>query len=125
MAFFADRRKRMILYTFIGFLILLALGYQHYNFFEERAVSRFFNAVTGGDYATAYRLWQPPPSYKFGDFLEDWGDKSYFGDGKIMSFKLENSRSRGNFVQVRVLLNGKKDVSLLVNKDDKHLSFAP
>lgn len=125
MAFLADRRKRMFLYTFIGFFILLALGYQYYNFFEEKAVSRFFNTIIAGDYATAYKLWQPPPSYKFSDFLEDWGDQSYYGGGRIISFKLEGSHSRGNFVLIKVLLNEKKEVSLLVNKEDKHLSFAP
>lgn len=125
MAFLADRRKRMILYSFMGFFILLALGIQYYNFFEEKVANRFFNAIIAGDYSTAYKLWQPPPSYKFSDFLEDWGDQSYYGDGRITSFTLESSSSKGNFVRIKVLLNGKKKISLLVNREDKHLSFAP
>jgi hypothetical protein len=125
MTFLADRRRRMILYTVIGFLILLGLGYHYYNIFEETKAEQFFKSIVAGDYQTAYKLWQPPPSYRYSDFLEDWGDQSFYAGAKIKSFRLLSSHSKGNFVLIKVLLNGQKEVGLFVNKDDKHFSFPP
>lgn len=125
MSLLADRRKRIIVYTFIGLLFIVGLGYKYYNIHEEMRVGQFFKLIVAGDYQSAYKLWQSPPSYKYEDFLEDWGDKSFYGNGKITTFRVESSHSKGNFVLIKVLLNGKKEVSLFINKEDKHFSFAP
>ncbi len=125
MAFLADPRRRLILYTFIGLLIILGLFYRYYNIYEEIRMNQFFRLIVAGDYHGAYKLWQPTASYKFSDFLEDWGDNSYYAEGRIKSFRLESSHSKGNIVEIKILLNGAKEVSLVVNKDDKHFSFAP
>jgi hypothetical protein len=123
MAFFADPRRRMIVYTGIGLLLLFALFYHYYNIFEEMKVNQFFKLVVAGNYPEAYKVWQPAPSYTYNDFLIDWGDNSYYAGGRILTFRLEGSTSKGNFVEIRVLLNGQKKVALLVNKDDKHFSI--
>ncbi|MDD5544249.1 MAG: hypothetical protein PHX83_13855 [Acidobacteriia bacterium] len=125
MAFFADRRRRMMLYAVIVFLLLFAPLYHYYNVFEEMRVKQFFGLVVAGNYQEAYRLWQPTPSYKYNDFIDDWGANSYYAGGRITSYELESSHSRGSFVLVHVKLNGNKEVALVVNKDDKHFSFAP
>lgn len=125
MALFADRRKRIVLYTFIGLLLLVGLFYKYYNVYEEMQVKQFFNLIVARDYQSAYKMWQAPPSYRYTDFLEDWGDNSYYAGGKITSFRIESSHSKGNFVLIKVLLNGDKEVSLFISKVDKHFSFAP
>jgi hypothetical protein len=125
MTILRDRRKRIILYTLIGMLVVLGLFLKYYNIREEMRTNQFFKLLIAGDYPAAYKLWQPTPSYRYSDFLEDWGDKSFYAEGKIMSFRLESSHSRGNGVVIAVLLNGKKEVKLILNKEDKHFSFAP
>lgn len=125
MPFLADRSQRIKLYAVIVLLIFLGLAYRYYNIFEEMRINQFFNLIVAGDYTAAYKLWQPAPSYKYSDFLEDWGDSSYYAGGKITSARLENSHSKGNVVVIKVLLNGKKEIALVVNKEDKHFSFAP
>ena len=125
MAILADRRKRMILYTFIAFLLILGLFYKYYNIYEEIRVSQFFRMIIAGDYQAAYKLWQPTASYKYSDFLEDWGDNGYYAGGRITSFRLESSHSKGGIVLMRVRLNGTTEVRLIINRDDKHFSFAP
>lgn len=125
MGLFADRRKRILLYTFLGFLLVLALVYNFYNISEEMKVRQFLKLIVANDYAAAYKLWQPTASYKYNDFLEDWGDNSYYAGGKITSFTLKSSHSKGNFVLIKVWVNDTKELSLVVNKEDKHFSFAP
>lgn len=125
MAILADRRKRMILYTLIGFLLILGLFYKYYNIYEEMRVSQFFRMIIAGDYQAAYKLWQPTASYKYSDFVEDWGDNSYYAGGRITSFQVESSHSKGGIVLIQVRLNGTTEVRLVINKDDKHFSFAP
>jgi hypothetical protein len=125
MALRADRRKRILLLTFIGMLVVLGLSYKYYNIYEEMRTSQFFELLISGDYPSAYKLWQPTPSYKYSDFLEDWGDKGFYAGGKITSFRLESSHTRGNGVVVKIQLNGTKEVALVINKEDKHFSFAP
>ncbi|MBZ5537796.1 MAG: hypothetical protein LAO31_17715 [Acidobacteriia bacterium] len=125
MPFLAERRQRIKLYAVIGLLIVLGLFYRYYNIFEERRINQFFDLVVAGDYPSAYKLWQPTPSYKYSDFLEDWGDSSFYAESKITSFHLESSHSKGNVVVIKILLNGKKEIALIVNKEDKHFSFAP
>ncbi|MBZ5555037.1 MAG: hypothetical protein LAO21_20165 [Acidobacteriia bacterium] len=125
MPFLADRRLRIKLYAFMGLLIIVGMFIKYYNIFEEMRIKQFFNLVVAGDYPSAYKLWQPAPSYKYSDFLEDWGDSSFYAEGKITSFQLESSHSRGNVVVVKIRLNGKKEIALVVSKEDKHFSFAP
>jgi len=125
MPFLADRSQRIKLYAVIVLLIFSGLAYRYYNIFEEMRINQFFNLIVAGDYPAAYKLWQTAPSYKYSDFLEDWGDSSYYAGGKITSARLETSHSKGNVVLIKVLLNGKKEIALVVNKEDKHFSFAP
>jgi hypothetical protein len=117
MALFKNRRSRTMVYTVIGILLCIALGYKYYNVFEERQVNRFFNLIVAGDYEAAYKLWQPTARYQYSDFLEDWGDAGFFAGAKIKTFHITSSHSqRGNFVEIKVKLNGIKEVALVVNK---------
>lgn len=126
MALFKNRRSRTMVYTVIGILLCITLGYKYYNIFEERQVNRFFNLIVAGDYEAAYKLWQPTARYQYSDFLEDWGDAGFFAGARIKTFYITSSHSqKGNFVEIKVKLNGIKEVALVVNKEDKHFSFAP
>jgi hypothetical protein len=126
MALFKNRRSRTMLYTVIGMLICMALFYKYYNIFEETQVNRFFTKIVAGDYEAAYKLWQPTARYQYSDFLEDWGDAGFYAGTKIKTFRITSSHSqKGNFVEIKILLNGVKEIALVVNKEDKHFSFAP
>ncbi len=125
MSILGDRRRRIILYVVLFAIVVLGMFYKYYNVFEEIQVKRFFTLLESKKYEDAYRMWQAPPSYKYSDFLEDWGDNGYYAGGPITSFQLESSHSKGNFVLIKILLNGNKEVSLFINKEDKHFSFPP
>lgn len=110
-------------------IILMAiaclLAYRLRDFPEERAVDRFLTALERGDYQTAYRLWQPSPSYSFDDFMHDWGDHGDYG--KITNFQLIQSRSRGSStVVITVRINHiDPPLDLLVDRHTKGLAYSP
>lgn len=101
------------------------LSYRLRDFPEERAVERFLTTLERGDYQTAYRLWQPSPSYSFDDFLHDWGERGDYG--KIKNYQLLESRSRGsNTVVVTVRINHiDPPLDLLVDRHSKGLAYSP
>ncbi len=118
----------------IGRYILLALaviiiGGAAYivlrNFPEERAVSRFLTTLEKGNYREAYQLWQPSSTYKYADFLHDWGTQGDYG--KIRSFKILGSRSKGkSTVIVTVTINDEEPpCQLLVDRPSKGLAYVP
>jgi hypothetical protein len=72
---------------------------------EKRAVANFFDALVAGDTATAYRLWQPKPSYKMDDFIADWGPNGYFGPVKSYRILRESSPVGSNAVEVAVIVS--------------------
>jgi hypothetical protein len=120
----AQRRRRLLI-AVLAFLVMLS-GYLYYelkNYPEERKASRFFEALQRQDFQGAYRLWQPASSYTFKDFSEDWGRDGI--QGPVQRFHITGSTERGSGVIVRVLVNGKENVSLWVEKKDKSLSFPP
>ena len=120
----AERRKKILLIT-IPLAVILAcfLYYEFKNFPEERAVSRFMQALEKQDYQQAYQLWQPTRYYSFGSFNQDWGPKGE--QGPIRDYKITNSHERGSGVLVEIKLNGTKEISLWVEKTSKSLSFPP
>src|SRR5207247_10655067 len=69
------------------------LGYRLRNYPEERAVARFLTTLEEANFREAYRLWQPSPSYGFGDFMQDWGEQG--GDGKLRQVAILTSESSG------------------------------
>jgi hypothetical protein len=110
-------------------LVIIIIGLAGYpllrNYPEERAISRFLTTLEQGNYREAYRLWQPSETYSFGDFLHDWGESGDYG--KIHSFKILGSRSKGaSTVVVTVTINDREPArELLVDRKTKGLAYAP
>jgi len=110
-------------------LALVAIGGAGYvlfrNYSEERAISRFLTALEQGNFQQAYQLWQPSPTYTFGDFLHDWGEQGDYG--KIRTFKILGSRSKGaGTVIVTVTINDQQPPrDLIVDRKTKGLAYSP
>ena len=136
-------KLRRYFITGAAFVLLVSAGAWYlFRFYpEKRAVERFFDALTTGDTARAYQIWQPQPSYTFQDFLEDWGPSGYYGP--VKSYRIEtvqNPQHGGSGVIVVVELSPyapfpadtdaeknrrTREVRLWVERKDKSLSFPP
>lgn len=94
------------------------------NYPEEQAVARFLTTLEQGKYQEGYKLWQPSPSYSFGDFLHDWGEKGDYG--KIQQFQILGSKSKGSrTVIVTVRINNENPpLDLLVDRQTKGLAYS-
>ena len=101
------------------------LGYRLRNYPEERAVARFLTTLEEGNFREAYRLWQPSPSYGFGDFMHDWGEQGDYG--KLRQFEILQSKSKGSdAVIVTVRINGvDPPLDLVVDRRTKGLAYSP
>lgn len=82
----------------VALMLVLAVGsvlYWQFRYYgEEKQVEQFMDALVAGDYPRAYQLWKPSPSYRYQDFLEDWGELSTWG--RIHSYEIvgvEGSKS--------------------------------
>jgi hypothetical protein len=120
----AERRRRYAITALVFILLLSGFGYWRFrNFGEERQALRFFRALQGKKFEEAYRIWQPTASYKFKDFMDDWGDKGL--QGPVEDFRIVRSRRRGTGVIVEVRVNQSENVRLWVERKDKSLTFPP
>lgn len=120
----AERRRRYLISSLVFVLLLSGYGYYQFrNYAEERQARQFFEALQRKDFEEAYRIWQPTTSYKFKDFLEDWGDKGL--QGPVEQFRILRSSRRGTGVVVQVRVNRNQNVSLWVERRDKSLTFPP
>ena len=101
------------------------LGYRLRNYPEERAVARFLTTLEEGNFREAYRLWQPGPSYGFGDFMHDWGEQGDYG--KLRQFEILQSRSKGSdAVIVTVRINGvDPPLDVVVDRRTRGLAYSP
>jgi len=101
------------------------MGYRLRNYPEERAVARFLTVLEEGNYREAYRLWQPSPSYGFGDFMHDWGEQGDYG--KLRQFEILGSKSKGSdAVIVTARINGvDPPLDLVVDRRTKGLAYSP
>jgi hypothetical protein len=111
---------------------------------EKHAVRQFLDAVVAGNMQQAYQMYNPGPAYTLQDFLEDWGDKGYYGP--VKSYRIENAdeQKRGpeppSGVDITVELspyapfppnddvakqNKTKEVRLRVEYKDHSIGFAP
>jgi hypothetical protein len=97
------------------------------NYAEEQALSRFLTALEQGNYREAYQLWQPSSTYAYDDFLHDWGEHGDFG--KIRSFKILGSRSKGSGLVIVLVTINDNDLEppheILVDRKTKGLAFSP
>ena len=119
--------------------VVLYFTFRYYP--EKRAVDRFFVALTAGDTARAYQIWQPGPTYKMEDFLSDWGPNGFYGP--VKSFRIvsaESPKNGGSGVIVAVEISPfapmptksdieksrrTRQVKLWVETSNKSLSFPP
>ena len=101
------------------------LGYRLRNYPEERAVARFLTTLEEGNYREGYGLWQPSPSYGFGDFMRDWGEQGDYG--KLRQFEILGSKSKGSdAVIVTARINGvDPPLDLVVDRQTKGLAYSP
>lgn len=111
---------------------------------EKNTVRHFLDAVAAGKMEEAYRIWKPAETYSYNDFLEDWGEQSYYGP--VKSYRIEDAQEikRGSNpvsgVVIAVELSpyspfpaesdvGKqvktKEVRLWVEFKDQSISFPP
>jgi len=115
-------------YILLGLVVVIIVSLATYYFWdypEERAVKRFLETVERGDYATAYRLWQPSASYTYEDFLKGWGLQGDYG--KIKDFEIVDASSKGSeTVVVTVIINHQTPpLQLLVDRETKGLAYSP
>ncbi len=116
------RKKRLLIALAVVVVVAPILYYEFRNWSEERAVKRFLTALQQEDYQRAYELWKPAPSYRYQDFLRDWGKESEFG--KVASFEITRTRDRGSGVVITARIN-QRETRIWVEKRDKSLSFPP
>jgi hypothetical protein len=116
---------RYILVALVVAITASLATYYFWDYPEERAVRQFLETVEQGDYATAYRLWQPSPSYSYADFLKGWGLNGDYG--KIRDFEILDASSKGSeTVAVTVSINHQTPpLQLLVNRATKGLAYSP
>jgi len=137
------RKSRALIFTAVACTVVAGI----FVFFvlrfypEKKAATNFFDAVVAGDMNRAYQLWQPSASYRFNDFVDDWGPTGYYGP--VKSYRIIKSRyppgPGTSTVEVRVEIspfsplpdgNDEKSqktkiVSLWIDTKSKSLSVAP
>ncbi|MGH9556796.1 MAG: hypothetical protein ACRD3R_11310 [Terriglobales bacterium] len=132
-----ERRKALLaLGAVVLVAALAATAYRFRNWPEERVVDRFFAALQGKDYETAYGIWLADPDWKqhpnrytnypYGDFYRDWGPGGEWG--LIRSYRVEGSASppRSTGIIVEVTVNDRAEKARVwVEKKDKSLTFPP
>lgn len=119
-----ERRKRYAI-SMLAFVILMgSFGYWRFrNFAEERQALHFFEALHSRNFQQAYQIWQPNSTYKFQDFMDDWGEQGL--QGPVEDFRLVRSRRRGTGVIVEVRVNNAENVRIWVERGNKSLTFPP
>jgi hypothetical protein len=108
---------------------------------EESTVATFMSDVVAGQYQQAYGMWSKTSStYKYEDFLQDWGPKGYYGP--VRSFKIAGAHELKGASGVIVVVdvspfkpfptdtefekaNKTKEVRLWVQFSDQTISYAP
>ena len=131
--------------TYAGAGIALALAVVSYFAFryypEKKAAEHFLDALVANDTKLAYQLWKPAESYKYGDFLADWGpDGGYYGPVKSYAIVKASAKRGSNGVVLLIEVSPyspmpdkndleksrrTKPVNLWVNSADKSFSFPP
>src|SRR5262245_36083731 len=130
-------------YTGVGIALALAVVlYFAFRYYPEKtAAEHFLDALVANNTKQAYELWKAKESYKYADFLADWGpDGGYYGPVKSYTIVKATAKKGANGVEVLaevspfspmpdkndVEKNRKtKQVSLWVNSSDKSFSFPP
>jgi hypothetical protein len=116
--------KYLVLFLVLALISGGLFAYRFWNYPAERAVARFLATLEQGDYQKAYQLWQPSPSYRFGDFLRDWGEQGDYG--KIREFAILGSKSKGTRTVIVTVRINKVDppLDLLVDRKTKGMAYS-
>ncbi len=140
------KKSRAMIFTMsAAFIIAIIAVWFWLRFYpEKKAAEQFFNTVVAGDMDTAYKLWKAPPgsSYKFQDFVADWGPTGYYGP--VKSYTIRKAKSpvgSATSVEVQVAISPfspmptpntepeksqkTKVVNVWVDTKDKSFSFPP
>jgi len=137
-----SNKYKAMTYTGVALAVALAavlyFSFRYYP--EKKAAEHFLDALVAGDTRRAYQLWKPTESYKFGDFLADWGPEGYYGPVKSYSIMKASAHRGANGVIVTLEVSPfspmpdkndveksrrTKQVSVWVNSDQKSFSFPP
>lgn len=117
---------RIALAVGLAVAVGVVLYWQFRYYGEKRAVERFMEALSVGDYRLAYQIWKPTPAYSFQDFLQDWGETTSLGRVQSYEILAAESPPDSSGVIVTVRINGREPPERIwVEKDDKSLSFPP
>ncbi len=112
----------LLVLVLVGIIAFLVSHFWNYR--QERIITRFLTTVEQGNFQEAYKLWQPPASYSYDNFLRDWGLQGDYG--KIRSFEILESESKGQSVLITVRINNQEPpLQLIVKKQSGGLAFAP
>jgi hypothetical protein len=118
--------KYIPIWLFVLIILVVAgvVTYELWDYPEERAISTFFTTLEKGNYQRAYQLWKPAPSYRFSDFMHDWGPEGDYG--KIRAFQLVRVKSEGSStVEIWVRVNYEEPpLGILVDRKSKGLAYA-
>ena len=138
-----SNKYKALTYTGVALAVALAaVLYFTFRYYPEKnAAEHFLDALVANDTKQAYQLWKPGESYKYGDFLADWGpDGGYYGPVKSYAIVKASARRGANRVVVLVEVSPfapmpdkndveksrrTKQVNLWVNSADKSFSFPP
>ncbi len=110
----------------IGMVLLVIAGvaWKFANFREEGQVRQFLQAVQGGQYDSAYQMWDIEGRYRMQDFLQDWGRDGFYTKG-MHDARVVDSNGKGGSVIVYVAIDSRRPVALMVDKETLKISFSP
>jgi hypothetical protein len=131
----ARKRRRIIIASLIGMVIIAILVWTFWNWPAEHRVNQFFTALEHQRFEKAYGIWNNDPewqqhpdkyktsSYPYNKFLDDWSLNGEYG--KITSHKiLYATSSLGNSTLMAVSVNGRKSLATLGVSHGK-IGFTP
>jgi hypothetical protein len=114
----ARKRRKIIITSIIGAVILGIFVWFFWNWPAEHRVNRFFATLEQQQFEKAYGIWNNDPdwqqhtdryktSYPYNKFLDDWSLNGEYG--KITSYKiLYATSSLGNTTLMAVSVNDRK-----------------
>ncbi|MBI3404694.1 MAG: hypothetical protein HY046_04485 [Acidobacteria bacterium] len=140
-----EPKSKLRRYIVTGLLLALMLAGGVWYLFrfhaEKQTAEGFFQAVASGDMRTAYKIWQPIPTFTFEDFQGQFGPDGYYGPIKSFSMVLAQKPPRGGSGVIVVVDVSSmspfpdaadpvarktiKEVRLWVERKDQSLSFPP
>jgi len=137
-----SKLPRYIIGSLVFALLMTAALWWMFRFHtEKKTVDSFLQAVVAGEMQKAYEIWKPQGRYPFQDFLEDWGEKGYYGP--VKSYRIvtaQRPRTGGSGIIVVVELSPyerfpddddiekhrhTKEVRIWVERSDQSLGFPP